>query len=115
MRELFTVDSGTVLLIDPAYLERFMEYFDEAAFGKSGSPKGYIKSILNRAFPNSKVNNVALLEGFGGDGVFGVTIDEKGRGTIRRSPKGTKIQVGRKGGIATEVDAILPFVEGGLE
>lgn len=83
-KAMFTVDSGTYLIIDPCYLERFMRYFNYNEFASSQDPQLYIRQVAKKAFPKAEVNVVALVKDFGGDGVFSVTVSKKGTATIKR-------------------------------
>ncbi len=110
-KNYFAVDSGMYLVIDPCYLDRFMEFFDYDKMIDSKDMQVYVGKVMKRAYPRSPKGSVALMDSFGGDGTFSVDVDRHGFGTIERLTPGTERMktVPRE----KELHAVLPISKGG--
>lgn len=84
MKTRFVVDSGTFLVIDPAYLKRFARHFKYDEFARVDDQEDYIVKTAKRAFPRAEVQLVGLAQGFGGDGDYELIISPKGEMRISK-------------------------------
>lgn len=111
VKRYFAVDSGLYLVIDPCYLDRFMQFFDYDKMEDSPNMQTYVGKVFKRAYPRAPKGMVALVDSFGGDGTFSVEVDRYGFGAIERlTPKTERLEE-LKG--AEEFHAVLPIMEGG--
>lgn len=111
VKRYFAIDSGMYLVIDPCYLDRFMQFFDYDKMVDSKNMQAYVGRVMKKAYPRSPKGSVALVESFGGDGQFSVEVDRYGFGTIERlAPKVEKLEE-LKG--TEELHAVLPIMQGG--
>ena len=76
--QTFGVDSGTALVVDPAYLDEFMKYFDYDKFAESKDPVKYVKKVARKAFPLVKGKQMVALIQTGGDGIYKISIMTEG-------------------------------------